>query len=173
MQNKRLLYVLLPAVLLIWGIILYQIADVLNEDDATIYTFTPAPLPAYITQNSATVDLLLNYADPFLEGYGRNVRVKTAGNALSVAAPQPAASLPSSQPAEPARPAWPDLIYSGTVSNPKVKKQLALLNVNSQSYILKEGDYVQSMHIKKVFPDSLQVRFDGELRWFIRASFQR
>jgi hypothetical protein len=72
MKNKRLLYLLVPAVLLIWGIIFYQVQETLMGAD----TEEPPDrgLPQRKKEAVATPDtviLLANYRDPFLAGTHR------------------------------------------------------------------------------------------------------
>jgi hypothetical protein len=66
MKNKRIIYFLLPAVLIIWGLIIFRAVAFLNRNDRINYKKTSEGLKTQLTGNVDTFSLLLNYPDTFL-----------------------------------------------------------------------------------------------------------
>lgn len=161
MKNKKLLYVLIPAVLLLWGVIIYKIFNVVNgskseevykssfiensDDENLIDTFSIHP----------------NYRDPFL---GKIVKKSSPSeNKVPNINPNPIAQ----KKATPTSTVWPTLVYSGLIKNQKSNKTLALVQINGQAHIMKIADIEAEVELTKIFRDSIEVKFQKEKR-FVR-----
>lgn len=168
MKNKRLLYLLLPAVLVIWGLIFQRIWVAAQGNDGQ----EPAPTAATISLAESVVSqrppqLLLNYADPF----------KASSPAASPRDRPPVASSPNDF-ERPLRPAtlnlpvapppvatvpvvWPQLKYLGFINNPRVDRRIALLAIDEKEAMVKAGENRQGVLVTKIFRDSVQLVFQG------------
>jgi hypothetical protein len=175
-KNKRLLYVLLPAVLAIWGLIFQRIWSAAAEESGPDPASTTRPrVSSSPIVARKTPRLLLTYGDPFKAGrispVPRPVAEPSPGFG-GVASPSSAAALnfPVAAPVAPAPPlVWPALRYLGSINNPRQKSQIALLAINDQEAMLKTGDNRQGLVLSKIFRDSVQVLFQGRKKTITRS----
>lgn len=155
MKNKKLLYILIPAVIFVWGMIVYKIvmASGGNENEFfPIAEFTKAK-PNEVLND--TFSIHPDYRDPFS---GNQVK-KTS---ISIT-PGPQKIQKVIAPVAIAK--WPEIIYGGIVKNQKSNKQLVLMQVNGQSKMMKVGESVDNIELTKVFRDSIEVKFGKEKRY--------
>lgn len=123
MKQKKMVYVLGAAVLVVWGLIIYRIvSSVSGNDGYVVATTSPVIKEAYndYTTSADTTRLSMNYRDPF-SGPGRKdtivkLNLKPIANHISapVKAPQN----------------WSFVRYSGFIRNPGSKKLIAMLTIN-------------------------------------------
>jgi hypothetical protein len=149
MKNKKItIRVLAMAVLLIWGVIIYQV-------------FTPGSEKTPVTRLGPVADrktdagdfeyrLLLSYPDPFF--------------------PQRKYHTPSSKPEnmqaiQPVGVNWPALKYYGCVK--KGEEIRAMVTIGGKSLILKPGNPVADQFIlNQITSDSLLISSGNETKWF-------
>jgi hypothetical protein len=155
MKNKKLLYILLPAVILIWGMIIYR---VLNGSKSEM------PATGDVLKNNTSVigvsddsfSLSAAYPDPF--------RAEPVKHSVLAAG----SSVPLKQPAKekktlpPVNASWPQVTYNGVIKNQQSKKELAMVQVNGQSSFMKAGDVTNDVQLLKIFRDSIQVQYGKE-----------
>jgi hypothetical protein len=151
MKNKKTAWILLPAVLLIWGLLGWKIYAAMKDDVPP--TFTASTTPAPVTHEAVVPDtyqLQLNYPDPFLTTKKTPVRdVRTS--------PENPNSTPSPKVLTPVAPAaWPELRYAGLVQS-KDGKTLGFLSVNGQSHFVKANDVIDEIVVQKIWKDSVRV----------------
>lgn len=155
MKNKKATYILLPAVLGIWGLVIYKVFAVSNSD---------TPIPPYPdTSNTKaeainradTFSLLASYPDPFLEAVKE---VKHSSKPL-------AAKKEPVKPVAAVKTAWPAVTYSGMVRNQKSDKQLVMVSVNGSSNVMKVGDVVEGLALVRIFRDSIELQMGKERRF--------
>lgn len=162
MKNKKLTYILIPLVLMVWGTIIYRIVSVgeVDKDYSKAYTSLDENETNGILTD--TFEIHTNYRDPFLGNRTRksisseNVQTSftTSSNIISNNA---TVSVRSSI-------KWPDIVYSGLIKNQKSNKQLALVQIDGQANIMKLGDVVGEITLSKIFRDSIEVKFYKEKR---------
>lgn len=157
LKNKKLLYVLLPLLVIIWGLIFYRIFSSLNSSDEKYKLQTSKNI--FSSKDNAVSDtfsIVNNYRDPFL---GKTI---TADVNKSVVVqrikPAPIESVVK-QPLE-----WPAIIYGGMIKNQKSNKQFVLLQINGQANVMKQGDVKNGVELLVIFKDSIQVSFKKEIR---------
>jgi hypothetical protein len=158
MKNKKLLYILIPCTLLLWGMIVYKIVSVVSSDNASA-----VKNEAYtsITPNnviSDTFSLHPSYRDPFLGNIHRDISFKHKVIAKQTTIPTFTKYV---------RP-FPQIIYSGIIKNAKSNKQLVMVQINGQSHIMKIGDIIGAVELTKVFRDSIGVEFENEMRFILK-----
>lgn len=176
MKNKRLLYVLLPAVLAIWGLIFQRLWSAAEggPEEAVMETVEPRPTARPVTSH-APPKLLLNYGDPFK---GSTIKLSqsvdmtgpSSNPVPAVGSSQtPSLNFPVAAPAIPAPPVvWPSLKYLGSINNTRQDTQIALLVIEDKETMLKAGDNRQGVMLTKIFRDSVQVVFKGKKKAIIR-----
>ena len=174
MKNKRLLYVLLPAVLLIWGLIFQRIWSA-AEDGSEVgeKAVSPANQPGATVVRSGPPKLLLTYADPFRAAAAKPTRNlgESTNSVASFARPVATAALNfpvAPVPVAVAPVVWPALKYLGFINNPRQNSRIALLTINDQEMMLKAGDNRQGVVVASIFSDSVQVTFQGKKKTIVR-----
>lgn len=149
------MYILLPVVIFIWGLIFYKIINrdssgedyFLNENTGNI------PLRNEPIANVA-FELNLDYNDPFLGG-STIKSVLTNNNVTTIAESTPTQRV-----------TWPNIQYSGCVQSKG--SELAYLHVDGNTYLA--GLEMLSCNIKvlNIYPDSIQLQFMNEKKWFTK-----
>jgi len=161
-KNKQTTYLLICAVLLVWGIIVYRVFfNQVEEERAGIIASgktNPEPYDKYLVTND-TFQLALDYRDPFL-GKAVNV-VSTEKNSMpnqvfpAIPTPKPIASALH----------WETIRYSGYITNPVTKKMVAILTVNGIERMTAEGESFQGVKLLKNKKDSILVSWMGKQKY--------
>ena len=176
-KNRRLLYVLLPAVLVIWGLIFQRIWRAARDDEESAQAKTDEPSAMSASAVAAQIPrLLLNYADPFRASSSTTLLaspVAVTNNALGSYArplsPSPL-NLPIAPVATPIVPVeWPIVKYLGFINNPRLENRIALLTISDKEYSLKSGGNKGEITVSKIWRDSVQVIFKAHKKTIIRA----
>jgi hypothetical protein len=160
MKNKKLLYVLLPAVIGIWALIFYRVFAAVkpgNDTDSVTVTNIGKDNEALI---SDTFQLIADYRDPFLGTLIDDKPVRSNGPVVITEA-KPVIPKPY-----PVQAPWPSVSYSGMIRNQHSSVQLAMLQVNGQSYTVRSGEIIEGIQILKVFRDSIEVSMGKERKTF-------
>ena len=154
MKNKKLLYVLIPGVIFVWGIIIYRIVTGMGGNEN--------PTSQKVEMEEIHQDVILNdtfsinptYRDPFSGKQVKKVASASQQTIKKLVAPIITAN-------------WPQITYGGIVKNQKSSKQLVLVSINGQSTMLKVGESYSDVVLLKVFKDSIEVQF-GKEKKFVR-----
>jgi hypothetical protein len=160
MKNKNVTYMLVIAVVVLWGVIIYRIAAAYSEDD---YPPLTAPAARKMTRGDFAVKpdtarLLLNYRDPF--GLMRKTdTVKPHNTAKSMAA--------AAHPA-PASIDWSFVKYAGFIANPGSKKIISLLTVNGVNVMLAEGEQAAGIKLIRNKRDSVMIGYKNKFKFIKR-----
>lgn len=177
MKNKRLLYLLLPTVLVIWGLIFQRIWSAAqgNDDQESAPTITLTSL----TESAASQrppQLLLNYSDPFKASNPaasiRDIPTAVSGpNDFGQPLRPATLNLPIAPPAVTAVPVvWPQLKYLGFINNPRVDRRIALLAIDEKEDMVKTGENRQGILVAKIYRDSVQLVLQGSKKTIMRNS---
>ncbi len=156
MKNKKLTYVLIALVVLIWGFFFYVL---FGPTETVGSTYVPVDLEPDEKQDTIQFqELDLNYSDPFLN---RKI-VAVSGvseNTGSVNNQQPKKVYQPVKPVQKVEPTiiWPKIEYGGTVNNSK-----GLIKINNSLRILEHGEGYNEVNILGIYPDSIQVEYKGE-----------
>lgn len=163
MKNKKLLYILIPIVLLVWGVIIYRIFNVVNgsgSNEVRKSSFVENTVNENLID---TFSIHPNYRDPFISKRAK----KTTSENIVVSAITKPDLIKKVTNTVPLSNKWPSIVYNGLIKNEKSNKQLALVQINGQSNILQLGNVVEGIELTKIFRDSIEVKFNSEKR-FIR-----
>jgi hypothetical protein len=153
MKNKKLLYLLVPAVLLIWGGLFFRIYNRMNATAPAVEAFrNQGDSMSYQGMND-TFSIAPNYRDPFLH---KNASFRES-DAKHVLKQKP-------KPAPEQNVKWPIVLYYGMIKNQESNKQLVLVQVDGVSHRLKPGDRIGGLELKKVYRDSLALSFGKEIK---------
>lgn len=148
MKNKKNIYILLPVVLLIWGMVIYRFFSFSVTEVQDIQIQNDILKPIAVKQRD-TFEIDVNYRDPFLgkiylseSNKTKNVRRKRESEQQIL---------------------WPQIIYKGIVSDTKNKKKVFMLVINGQTYLMKEKETEQEMTLKSGNKESIVVKYKGDL----------
>jgi len=151
MKNKALTYALLVVVGIIWYQVFFRVKNNLTAEDGEI----PNPNQAEVSVNAIardTVDLHLNYRDPF--------RYQKMAIPVTLSAEPRATQNTNAAPRRTSKPqfAWPSISYYGLIRNRMSEKPLALIRVDGMVYNLRPGDEIfNGIYIKSIEPDLLTI----------------
>lgn len=154
MKNKKATYILLSIVAAIWGIIVYKIFSTVGSKESiqqeNISYSSMLPVKTAID----TFSIIANYRDPFLGKMtlspSENDKPKTSVKKIEKPAPEPLK--------------WPSIVYRGMIKNQKTGKQLYLLTIDKQDNMMKPGEMISDIELKRVYRDSVEVVFKKEKR---------
>ena len=134
MKNKKSIYLLLPLVLGIWGMVLYQFFSfVVPEEQPLVNSsdLTSFKLPE-IKTNDAAYLIKVDYRDPFSGNYAEEESLglnETVPEKVQEVIPEP---LP-----EPI--IWPSIAFKGMVSDNKNQIKVFIVEVKGKSITMKIG----------------------------------
>lgn len=147
MKNKTRTYLLLAAVLAIWGIIGFKIVTTLNpeapeakkQDEMVVFT------PKSHTVKD-TFSIHPTQRDPFL---GTLYVKKQESTTPRITTPKEAF-------------VWIPILYHGTVSKQDSKEKLYILSINGQQHIMKIGQEIQEVKLIKATNTEILVSYKGQ-----------
>lgn len=149
MKNKKFTYfVLLPAVLFVWGLIIHRIMDSRSEDNTPISVLNYPPKPEEIVAKK-DYQLLNSYNDPFSSHKAYSSKCNEASEVVK----------PKNQKR------WPEIRLNGYVVNgTKIKCHLT---VNNDDRILQENEKIlEDFIVSRITPDSVKISCKGDSRWY-------
>jgi type II secretory pathway component PulC len=154
MKNKKMLYILIPATLVVWGLIIMKILGTVNPVEIPVVQTSVLPASSGETEKD-TFSIHPDYRDPFLRKHREPV--------TSVEKPvRP--SIPS-PPVVKVQTPWPVIQYNGTIKNQSSNKERVLLQVNGQDHMVQAGETIEGVLIYKVYKDSIEVHFLKEKKF--------
>ncbi|WP_412560651.1 hypothetical protein [Winogradskyella sp. MIT101101] len=149
MKNKAKTYLLLAAVLGVWGTIAYKIVNGLSPEEPEIaeqnfdVAFNPKQQNALDTFSIKDVD-----RDPFLGTL--STRKQTSGKKVK--------SIKEQQKPLPQL----NITYGGLIQNQNSKSKVFVVNINNQQYLLKPGQTVNNVKLISGDKQSIIIRYDGK-----------
>jgi hypothetical protein len=145
MRNKKMIFILLALVIIVWGTIVYRIYFTFNKEEIK-YINTVKPL--YMSKDSTeNFTVVANYRDPFLDEEKRD-KPQVATLRKPVVKPQQVN--------------WPTIRYGGIIKNRMSSKQLVLLTVNGREKIIRVRENADGVILSKIFKDSVEVIYEKE-----------
>jgi len=153
MKNKRLTYILIPLVILVWGLIFYKIFNHTGGDNKTNVSTALQKL-AKNDHVKDTFNVKANYRDPFLRGSVRSV-IRQSGSGEMTSNRQGFSKQKETKPEI----RIPDLKYFGLIANSKNKQKIGLFRLNNKDLILKEADLYEEFKISRLYNDSVQIAY--------------
>jgi len=151
LDKKKKTYLLLVAVLGLWGTIGYQVLSALSPEESAVVTenisviFSPEKTKVdtfYITQVKR---------DPFLGKLTRKKTKKVQSRNTKKA------DLENS---------WPQIQYQGMIKKQGENSQIFIVTINQQQYLLKKNQELEKVKLLKGNTKEIQVRFNKEIKTF-------
>jgi hypothetical protein len=154
-KSKVMVYLLICAVAMVWGIILHKVFFKHEEESFSVELRPKAPLVAYNRYETKpdTFNLVLSYRDPFLNKPAQkdnvnDVKEKTAFVPVTWAGTSP-------------KVVWPEIKYNGRIVNPRSKKAVAIMSVDGAERMIEEGQTFGGVKLVKNRPDSILIQWNG------------
>lgn len=161
MKNKALTYILLIVVGAIWYQVFFRVKGNLMGDEETVMASEQRQQKLPPLERD-TVDLKLNYKDPF------GITKKVKKNPLLADVQNP---VPTQHVRHTPKPQfiWPQITYYGQVRKTYSKKPLAILKIDNIQLMMRNGEEVfDGIILKTVSRDSIQVKYKGRIKTFYR-----
>lgn len=159
MKNKKLTYVLILFVLIIWGIIISRILGAMNQDDDSPVVEHTEFKESYndFTVKKDTGSLNFNYRDPFssvAKDIPDTIVKRSVQQVSKVIAPivKPTVN-------------WSGIKYSGYIRNPGSKKLIAIMDINGKAVTLSEGESAEQITLLKNAKDSVKIKYKGQVKF--------
>lgn len=152
MKNRKVIFVLLPLVVVVWGVIIYRVVVVMNGGNPPVgdaISMTQEPKTETINYQ-----LALNYADPFL---GTRQLPKPAPK-VQVTKHRPRKQKKSVS----KKVSIPALRYNGRVENRTSNEERHMISVNGKAHIITIGNEIDGVVLKRVFSDSVEFKWNKE-----------
>lgn len=158
MKGKKSLFLLLPLVAVIWGLIIYRMVDftktkphIFNSGNADVLSSDSVLYPKQ-------QKLLLNYSDPFLKNIAQSSKAENSNGAISLFKTNP----------EPEKKVvvWPTISYGGIIENKS--GQLAIIKIDEKKIVTSQSQTVGGMVIKYIYRDSIVIEKEKELKTFFK-----
>jgi hypothetical protein len=159
MKNKKMLYILIPGTLIVWGLIILRIVNNMHSttDTATKQNVILVPSEEIVID---TFSINPTYRDPFL---GKTVQHHSPGDGGNAVAAKPV--IPRQPAAITVPTPWPAITYNGIIKNQISNKEMVLLEINGQGYTMKVGETVNGVVLVKAFRDSVELLFSKEKKF--------
>jgi len=147
MKNKKNIYLLVPAVLLIWGIVGYKIYATLNStNDVTIVDNNAIEFKPDEIKEVEKFTISANYRDPFLG--------KLYNNAKKSSSPVKKKVKPTV--------IFPVITYNGMVSPKEANRPtLFLITINNKQQFLSAGEHVDGVKLLKGNSKEITIGFQN------------
>lgn len=162
MKNDKLIYVLVPAVAIIWLIIGYRFYQAIEQKEDTL---NPKPIATALVEEAtlAAYELQLDYPDPFLKKEKRAVRIPSIQQRTRP--PQVAVTTFS---AASTNIPWERLTYHGMIENNQTTDRVGIVSLGEVRKLVKEGEGVGTFTLEQILRDSVKVRAGKEVRYITK-----
>lgn len=156
------MYLLIPAVLLTWGMIIYKIVSYTKSEVDTVGQKKNTPAKTgYVAKD--TFELYLNYNDPFL---GHNADFFNPPKKKEEEKKPEKKEKKAQGPFHMIR--WPKIEYLGIAQNKKDSNKVIVLTINKKEYLVKEHDEIEDITLEKIYHDSIVLQLNDQNKTFIR-----
>jgi len=161
MKNKKLTYILLPLVGVIWGFFFYTLFS--NKSTVQSAPVDPITDSIEIADSISFKSLDLDYSDPFLKRKIVAVGQKILGENKSFIPSSKQISGQFNKPKVTATTIWPRVEYGGTINQNK-----GLIRINNDLVLLKKGETQGDVKLISLYQDSIRLQYKKELKTFLK-----
>jgi len=146
-KNKKITYLLIALVGLIWGLVFYKVYSKFGGNGALKKNLSQPMVVTESVRSDSIYALLLNYPDPFLKGVGQlsDTPVKNSGAPKTIK--------------------WPPVEYRGLLTSNGKKESTGLLKVQTSNLLVKKGKIYAEIKIQAIGRDSIFLEYKNESRW--------
>ena len=169
MDKKGWTRILIVIVAGLWAYNIYRTVEnyqVQNESQESQRNLPPNFAP--IMFNKDTFNLYLPNQDPFLKNQkwnrGTGQASVTYNSQNDNRTPRPLPTLPKPDPVV----KWPSVKFYGYVMNHEDNRKLCMINISGRNYRLHAGESKENVEVINVYPDSVVVKFNEQLKTFLK-----
>ena len=153
MKNKKNIYFLLPAVLIVWGILIYKVVSGLNPSEQHSQAIEPTgQFTPKSFKKTETFTIKADYRDPFLGTLQKKKTTKTKRKTSPVVEEE---SIP-----------FPNIIYKGIISPKNKNEKVFLIIVNGQQHLFKSNTTFSEVKLLNGNPKDITVQFQDQKKTF-------
>jgi hypothetical protein len=151
MKKRKILYMMLPLVILVWGFVCYQLFS--SFFTTPNYAKAEAKNKIAIAEvEKEAIVLVANYRDPFL-----GKKAKYRGSPTSSVAPKTTKVSPVKITKK-----WPQIRYKGMIKNNNSDKRVGIFEVNGKEYLINEKETVSEIKFLSITKHEVKVLFQQE-----------
>lgn len=153
MKNKKNIYILLPLVIGIWGLLIYNFFSYLDPEEVALPedNFTVSKDVKYIEPDTTTIDI--NHRDPFLGKLSsQNSENQPSNVTKSSTNEKPEAEIEEVI----------NIQFKGIVSDSSDKVKVFMIIINGKTFLMKQGDKEQDVKLLKGNRESIVVLNKGK-----------
>lgn len=155
MSNKRNTYLLIAALLGVWGFIGYQFFANM-KDDIELSTSTAVKPNNEVKNKVDSFDIVANYSDPFKVNQVQ--KVKQVYPSTNIAPKRQETSKQNTQKKEVQSKIDVNHIqYFGVISNSKTGKKVGILHINNKEILVSNGTEFESGKVISVFDEKVKI----------------
>ncbi|SDQ01677.1 hypothetical protein SAMN05428975_5928 [Mucilaginibacter sp. OK268] len=157
MKNKKIVYLLILLVVIVWGMVIYRIyAAVSDNSEPVIAPVTKIKEP-YDDYGIAkdTSRLQAKYRDPF--GLAPTKDTAAVSPSKSIHRSIPLTVSPGIN--------WAAISYMGYIQNPGSKKIIAIMHINGKEVMMTEGENNEQVKLLKNLRDSIKISYHGQTKF--------
>lgn len=162
MKSKATTYILLAAVLGVWGFILMKIFGALSDGSdmpiAASKTFNTQLVNLSFYTNKKTGALLLDYTDPML----RHLTTSTITTPVEPLKQQTIAHYIPPAPIE--MEPQIDVHYLGFIENLEDKRPTAIVNIQGVQYMMNNGERQSGVHLISISKEYLKIKIADKIK---------
>lgn len=150
MKNKKNIFFLLPIVLLIWAVVIYQFFSFAAPAVEHATTKNEWALKPLKIKERKTFSINVNYRDPFLG---------------KMYIPQNKVIIPKktikTEPKKEAVIMLPPIIYKGMIADSKQKSKIFMLVISGKNFFMKKGETHEEVLLKDGNKESVSIIYKG------------
>lgn len=151
MKSKKSIYILLPLVLIIWGMLIYQFFSYTNQDEIDVDTAVPSIVNIeYNEPDTTAIDA--SHRDPFT-GKLENSKSANKGVVKSNTHPMNKDVTPQEQ---------VQIEYKGIVTDVVNKNKVFMLLINNQTFLMTQGDIEKGIELISGNNESILIKHRGK-----------
>lgn len=161
-NNIKLTYILLPLVVIVWGLVVYRIFFEGRTAPENISSVPKPVLKESVKEEKSSYKLIANYRDPFLSNVIQpNVEINDEKDKEKEEDNRRGSNLRRRRTSI-SRTRWPEVSYGGFIEDDNDRKITILLNIKNRDYLAQEGDTIDQIYIKAFYGDSLIIIYNEE-----------
>ena len=154
MKNKKNIYILLPVVILVWGLLIYKIVAATKPNATTQELVATAQFNPLQLEATESFTINANYRDPFLGIVKKKKKIKPKTKKVTTKK----ITVP-----------FPNIIYKGVVSPKGKNQQVYLISINGQQFFFKKNNINQKVKLMRGNNKEVVLKFQGQQQSFLIA----
>ncbi len=151
MKNKKNIRILLPLVVIIWGILIYKMVDAFSSDEAVVPQNAMGNFKAPDIKPKEKYTLIAIESDPFLGTVYKKKQKRTGTTARKIKVKEIV---------------WPQIQYMGLVADGGSNDKIFVVTINGQQQLLRAGETLENVKVLRGNAEKITLRFEGQTQEF-------